>query len=179
MQRLNREIMSRRKGHDERTQIYGETQEKTQERAHGWKDTGKDSEKGARMGSHGNRRINSNGEHLLDTLRGNNMIITNTFSPHKLTHRTTSTSPDEDNSNYFDGTTRRNPWRNQIDYITKKIFHKCIVKNSGSYEGITSVTNNKLVKMEMSFEWWKLTRKSSTETTSMTQLYGKNTKRMF
>ena len=125
------------------------------------------------MGSHGNGHTNSNGEHL-GILRDNN-----TFFPHKLAHRTTLISPDEDTKNYSDGTTRRNPCRNQIDYTIMKIFQKSLVEGSRSYEGITSVTNNKLVKVKMSLEWWKLTKKSSAETISMTQLYGKNTKIMF
>ena len=123
------------------------------------------------MGSHGNGHTNSNGEHL-GILRDNN-----TFFPHKLTHRTTLTSPDADTKNYSDATTRRNPCRNQIGYTIMKSFEKSLVEDSRSYEGITSVTNNKM--NGGSLEWWKLTRKSSTETTSMTQLYGKNTKIIF
>ena len=156
------------KGH-----VGGERRKKTRERALGWRDTRKDLGKCQRMGIHGNGHTNSNGEHFR-ILRDNN-----TFFPHKLTHRTTLTSPDADTKNYSDATTTRNPCRNQIDYTIMKNFEKSLVEDSRSYEGITSVTNNKIVKIKMSLEWWKLTRKSSTETTSMTQLYGKNTKIIF
>ena len=64
-----------------------------------------------------------NGKQLLELAKNNDMLLTNTTFPHKMAHRTTLTAPDliVDRKRY-DGTTRRNPYRNQIDYI--------IVKNS-------------------------------------------------
>lgn len=62
--------MFSKKGHDETTHPQGESQKKAQ---------GKDTQ----MGSHKKGLTNSNSEHLLDTLRDNNMIITNTKFPPK------------------------------------------------------------------------------------------------
>ena len=75
MQRLDLDIMSTYKGHDETTPAYAESREKTQERTHRWGVT----RKGTRIA-------------MVD----NKMIITNTCFP----NRTTSTSPGEDTSNH-------------------------------------------------------------------------------
>ena len=109
------------------------------------------------IGRYGKGEINSSGRKLLEFARKNNLILTNTVFNHKLAHRTTWISPERINPhNHHDGTLRRNPYRNQIDYILTKIKSKNLVKNSRSYSGITTYTDHKLVKMCMSMKWWKI-----------------------
>ena len=55
-----------------------------------------------------------------------------------------------------DGTIRRDPYRNQIDYIITKNIHKLFVQNSRSYSGIATKTDHKLVKASFNLEWWKM-----------------------
>ena len=76
---------------------------------------------------------------------------------HKLAHRTTWTSVERINQHQnIDGTVRRNPYRNQIDYIITKFLHKGLVQDSRSYSGISTSTDHKLVKAKMKLEWWRL-----------------------
>ena len=83
------------------------------------------------MNRYGKGELNSNGEYLLNVLRDNEMVITNTFSPIKLSHRTTWTAPERRSDiKHHDGSIRRNPIRNQIDYIITKINHRRLVSNS-------------------------------------------------
>ena len=58
-----------------------------------------------------------------------------------------------------DGTERRNPIRNQIDFIIiqEKFLH--LVKNSRSYGGINTNTDHKMVMMKIVLDDHKLTRK--------------------
>ncbi len=63
------------------------------------------------MGRFGKGKLNSNGDHLLELASRNDLILTNTIFNHKMTHRTTWVVPERKNTN------RRNPIRNQIDYI--------------------------------------------------------------
>ena len=109
------------------------------------------------IGKYGKGHINSNGEYLLDYAKDNHLVITNTLFPHKLAHRTTWTSLERVNQHLSkDGTVRRNPYRNQIDYIATKLIHRKLVQNSRSYSGITTSTDHKLVKAEFKLEWWRL-----------------------
>ena len=55
-----------------------------------------------------------------------------------------------------DGTTRRNPYRNQIDYLLTKNIHKIFIQNSRSYGGITVQTNHKLVKATLKLDWYRM-----------------------
>ena len=97
-------------------------------------------------------KMNSNGEYLLDILRENEMVVTNTLFPHKMSHRTTWTAPERVNYiKHFDGTTRKNSSRNQIDYIIVK--HQYMSTNSRSYSGFEIYTDHKLVKMVMRLDW--------------------------
>ena len=75
------------------------------------------------LGIYGKGLTNQNGEFLLNFCSRNNLCLTNTFFKHKLCNITTWESPDYKNKKHRDGTVRRNPYRNQIDYIiTKKGF---------------------------------------------------------
>ena len=71
------------------------------------------------IGKYGKGEANSNGYHLLNFALMQGLYLTNTFFKHKPAHITTWQCPDgvaekvDANSN----TIRRNPYRNQIDYI--------------------------------------------------------------
>ena len=70
------------------------------------------------VGKFGKGEMNENGQQLVDTCYRNELFLTNTTFQHKMAHRTTWVCPEriEPHKNK-DGTTRRNPYRNQIDYI--------------------------------------------------------------
>ena len=69
------------------------------------------------IGKFGKGHVNSNGECLLEYAKENDLILTNTLIQHQLAHRTTWTCAERINPYHSaDGTIRRNPCRNQIDY---------------------------------------------------------------
>ena len=79
------------------------------------------------LGKYAKSRINENGENLIELCNLHDLRITNTFFKHKPIHQTTWQSPIQ-YKNKIDSRTnkpRKNPYRNQIDYIlvrnTKKI----------------------------------------------------------
>ena len=122
------------------------------------------------IGKYGKGKLNNNGEFLLDLARENKLILTNTLFPHRLAHRTTWTSNERiKDHKHADGTNRRNPYRNQIDYIITKKTHRQFIQNSRSYSGIETYTDHKLVKAEMRLEWWRLKRQR--EKTLMINIY--------
>ena len=98
-------------------------------------------------------KTNSNGDFLLDLAYNNNLCLTNTLFNHKLSHRTTWTSPETSDDN-----NRRNPYRNQIDYIITKNMFRNIVLNSRSYSGIETYTDHNQVKAEIRFEWHRINK---------------------
>ena len=114
------------------------------------------------MGKYGKGEMNSNGEYFLNVLHENNMVITNTLFNHKMAHRTTWTAPERVlPTQHHDGTTRRNPFRNQIDYIMVKTIHKCLITDARSYGGTETYTDHKLVRMRMKMEWYKMQKSKS------------------
>jgi len=75
------------------------------------------------VGSYAKSDINDNGEKLIELCSLHNLRITNTFFKHKPIHQTTWTSPTQYKNVVDDSKTkqpRRNPYRNQIDYILVK-----------------------------------------------------------
>ena len=69
-----------------------------------------------KIGQYGKDHLKSNGENLQEYTKENNLVLTNTLFYHKLGHRTTWTSLQRVTPHIsFDGTVRRNPYRNQID----------------------------------------------------------------
>ena len=62
------------------------------------------------------------------------LYLTNTTFNHKLCHRTTWTAPYREFTKHS-GEKRRNPVRNQIDYIITRNRSKGFVKNARSYGG--------------------------------------------
>ena len=109
------------------------------------------------IGKFGKGKINENGTYLLEMCKKHDLFLTNTIFDHKLSHRTTWTSPKRNTPHlHYDGTIRRNPYRNQIDYIIMKCNQRCFVTNSRSYNGVETSTDHKLVKDELKLDWWKM-----------------------
>ena len=107
------------------------------------------------MGKFGKGKLNTNGEFLLETALKYELVISNTLFQHKMTHRTTWECPERktEHNDQTTGTTRRNPYRNQIDYILIKTKHRNLVTNSRSYGGIETYTDHKLVKANLRIKW--------------------------
>ena len=73
-----------------------------------------------------------------------------------MSDRTTWTAPERVNdTKHFDGT-RKNPFRDQNDYIIVKKKHQYMITNSSSYSGFETYTDHKLVKMVICLDWWRL-----------------------
>ena len=98
------------------------------------------------MGMFGKGLLNSSGRYLLEFAAKNNFTLTNTLFYHKLAHVTTWTCPERKNPhNSWDGTKRRNPYRNQVDYILVRNEDKHLVQNARSYGGTETNSDHKLV----------------------------------
>lgn len=110
------------------------------------------------IGKFGKGVLNNNGEILLEHLVKHDLYITNTTFQHKMCHRTTWTAPFR-NFTAYDGNPRRNPVRNQIDYIITRREHRPFIQDSRSYGGTQTNTDHKMVKMVMKIEWYKLKQK--------------------
>ena len=95
--------------------------------------------------------MNKSGRRLLETCYQYNLVITNTLFQHKLSHRTTWTVPFREFKTH-DGSKRKNPIRNQIDYIMIKNRHRRYVQNARSYGGMQTVTDHKLVIANINLE---------------------------
>ena len=96
------------------------------------------------IGRYGKGHGNSNGKRLAELCIQNDLFLANTMFQHKLVHRTTWSAPMR---NYItkDGTERRNPIRNMIDYIITRINMKTIITNARSYGGLNTETDHKMV----------------------------------
>jgi exonuclease III len=97
------------------------------------------------MGCYGKGRLNTNGEALLQFANRNNLVITNTLFPHPLKHVTTWEAPYRAYT-HWDGTTRKHPVRNQIDYILVRVPHRRVIKDSRSYSGTFTNSDHRLVR---------------------------------
>ena len=94
------------------------------------------------MGKYGKGKMNDSGKALLELCLKQDLVITNTLFPHRLSHRTTWTAPDRRYTTH-DGTERRNPIRNQIDYVIIRNQHRHLIKDSRSYGGTQSESDHK------------------------------------
>ena len=118
------------------------------------------------MGIFGKGQINNSGRILLETCRKHDLVITNTLFQHKLTHRTTWTAPFR-NFITWKGEERKNPIRNQIDYVIVRNKSRRFLNDARSYGGTETDSGHKLVKMSMKIEWTKLEKKKKAETTDL------------
>ena len=126
------------------------------------------------MGQYGKGQINENGTTLLELAQANNLYLTNTTFNHKLSQRTTWEAPERHFSNTKDqngnpkpllgpdGKARRNPFRNQIDYIIVKQQHRRFIQDSKSSGNINTETDHKMVIMKINLAWRKM-KKSKVE----------------
>ena len=109
------------------------------------------------IGRYSKGKMNSNGKHLAEFPLLNYLFLTNTKFKHKMCHRTTRTGPERRNEfKDKNGEIRRNPFRNQSDYILIKRRYLPFVRNSCSHGGIGLNTYHKLVKAELQIEWFKM-----------------------
>ena len=97
------------------------------------------------MGRFGKGEVNENGYELLDFCMRNNLILTNTVFKHKLSHITTWKSPEIPSATCKNGELRRNPIRNQIDFVIVRNTCMKFVTNSRSYSGMHTRTDHRLV----------------------------------
>ena len=107
------------------------------------------------MGKFGKGDANENGFALLELAKSNNLKLTNTFFRHQPAHVTTWECP-ERNSEIIDsksGVIRRNPYRNQVDYILVKNRRDIQVTDSRSYGGIKTKSDHKLVMATLQTKW--------------------------
>lgn len=86
-------------------------------------------------------RLNSNGRELLELTSRNDLLLTNTVFYHRLSHITTWESPNR-NLTYKDGAVRRNPFRNQIDYILTRCKDRQLVTNARLHAGTTTYSDH-------------------------------------
>ena len=107
------------------------------------------------MGKYGKGEVNTNGYALLELAKSNNLKLTNTFFRHKPAHITTWESPERilDFIDSKSGTVRKNPYRNQVDYILIKNRQDIRVTNSRSYGGINTKSDHKLVLATVQTKW--------------------------
>lgn len=111
------------------------------------------------IGKYSKGNANPQGINLLNFCAENNLVITNTVFKHKTPHITTWTAPFRNFKQ--NGENRRNPIRNQIDYIITRINDKTIIKDSRSYGGIKTETDHKLVKAKIELKIHKQKQKQS------------------
>ena len=117
------------------------------------------------VGKFGKGFLNSNGERLGEFLIRNGLILTNTLFEHKHKHRVTWIHPNN-NPNCKDSKTgqpRRNPYRNQIDYVITRSNIRTEITNSRSYHGTKLNTDHKIVICDCDIKLYKV-YKSKQET---------------
>ena len=107
------------------------------------------------MGKFGKGQLNSSGRILLETCRKNDLVITNTLFQHKMSHRSTWIAPFR-NFITWNGEKRKNPIRNQIDYMIVRNKSRRCINDSRSYGGAETDSDHKIVKMNMHIECTKL-----------------------
>ena len=90
----------------------------------------------------------------MEFANSNDLVLTNTLFRHKMAHRTTWECPLRKNeTNYVTANgkkeIRRNPYRNQIDYIMINNKYRRYVHDSRSYNGIATTTDHKMVMTKL------------------------------
>ena len=99
---------------------------------------------GENMGRYGKGEVNSNGKELLEFCNRQNLVITNTLFRHKMAHRSTWESPVTTTD-----TSRRNPYRNQIDFILVRKEHQHTIRDARSHNGLLTFTDHRLVRTKI------------------------------
>ena len=101
------------------------------------------------MGKFGKGKLSDNGYELLDMCARNDLILTNTKFNHKLAHRTTWQAPERESAMHHDGNPKRNPTRNQIDYVIVRKVNIKQVKDSRSHSSMITKTDHRIVITDM------------------------------
>ena len=91
--------------------------------------------------------MNTSGTHLLNFSSINNLKLVNMFFKHKPTHIMTWTSPETPRGS------RRNSYRNQIDYILARKNKGIRITNVHSYGGMMTPDDYKLMMMLYKMKW--------------------------
>ena len=99
--------------------------------------------------------INHNGQYLLEFAKRHNLKLTNTFFKHKPCHITTWECPKRINAHMDSrsSTTRRNPYRNQIDYLIVRNCKNLKINDSRSYGGMRTKSDHKPVIADINIKW--------------------------
>ena len=115
------------------------------------------------VGTYGKGFINENGQHLLQFAKQQNLKLTNTFFKHKPSHITTWECPSRSNEHIDSNSNkiRRNPYRNQIDYLMVKTNSNIKVYNSRSYGGMKTRSDHKPVIVEITISWKHIKRRKN------------------
>ena len=105
------------------------------------------------LGLYGKGVINSSGVRVIDFARRNDLVLTNTLFYQKQSHRTTWTAPERIQPviDSRSKTQRRNPYRNQIDFILVRNTHRQMIQLARSHGDLTVSTDHKLVRLTMNF----------------------------
>ena len=129
------------------------------------------------IGQFGKGKLNENGKRLLELANKQDLELANTLFQHKLCHTTIWTAPERANDHRsWDGTIRRNPYRNQIDYILCKNEHRFLLSDARSYGGINISTDHKLVKAIFNLKWYRLPKAPKNEVINVANFTDSNTR---
>ena len=107
------------------------------------------------VGKYAKSTINENGQLLLEFAKTHNLRLTNTFFKHKPSHQTTWESPVRINQ-HMDANSnepRRNPYRNQIDYLITRNSDNMNVFNSRSYSNKCAQSDHRPVIADIQVKW--------------------------
>ena len=107
------------------------------------------------IGKYSHGAINKNGTFLLEFAKRNNTRQTNTFFKNKPSHLTTWESP-QNIPSIIDSRTRiprKNPYRNQIDYILVKIRKDSQVIDSVAKINFRRKSDHKPVTCKFKLKW--------------------------
>ena len=107
------------------------------------------------VGKFGKGDLNENGKILLEFAQRHQLQLTNTMCKHKPAHITTWECPQrkEKHMDAKSNTIRRNPYRNQIDFILIKIKQNITVFDSRSYGGMRTNSDHKQVVCKLAIKW--------------------------
>ena len=107
------------------------------------------------LGKYGKGDVNSNGYQLLEFAKTNDLKLVNTFFKHKQAHRTTWEAPERVNGcmDRKHNEPRRNPFRNQVDYICVRTNDNLKISDARSYGGMNTKSDHKLVMAVAEFKW--------------------------
>ena len=110
------------------------------------------------IGKYGKGELNENGQYLLEFAKQNDLRLTNTFFKHKPCHRTTWECPNRINEHIDSrsGNIRRNPYRNQIDYILIRNKNSIKLYDSRSYGGMRTTSDQKPVIADIEINWYNI-----------------------